>query len=273
MRQLSGLVISGRKLGKKIGFPTANLPLRKPLKIRRGVYTVLVTYNQQNYLGLAFYGQPQLVEVYLFNFKQNLYGEKLIVKLLDLQRPPQRIKNLNQLSRLIKQDITKLNDQVILVNKQDRIIGLETKLKAHQGRAKLHRAVSVQLFNHKGEWLLQQRSKAKLLFPLFWANTVCTDVRSNETYQQAAQRRLQEEFGLTAQLKPVFKFSYTARWREYSEREIDQVFIGTVSGQPRPNPQEINAWQFCCLDNWPQPLAPWFKLILKKLSSSGIVKS
>jgi len=273
MRQLNGTVVGGEKIGRKIGFPTANLQFKKPGKIKRGVYTALVTCKQQNFLGLAFSGRPKFLEVYLFNFRQNLYGQKLKVKLLEFQRPPKIIKNLKRLVQLIRQDLAKLEGSVILVDKHDRIIGLETKRKAHQGKAKLHRAVSVQLFNRQGELLIQQRSKFKPLFPLFWANTVCTDVYPYETYAAAAKRRLSEEFGLRAVLKPAFKFSYSAKWGRDSEREIDQVFFGKISGRPKPDPREIAAWQYCRPEALPRPLTPWFKLILKKLSSSGILKS
>ena len=44
----------------------------------------------------------------------------------------------------------------------------------HQGQGKLHRAFSVFLFNTKNELLMQQRSKEKILFPLYWANTCCS---------------------------------------------------------------------------------------------------
>ncbi|OGD57034.1 isopentenyl-diphosphate delta-isomerase [Candidatus Beckwithbacteria bacterium RIFCSPLOWO2_02_FULL_47_23] len=173
-------------------------------------------------------------------------------------------------------DVAKLNDQVILVNRRDQILGIEEKTKAHQGKAKLHRAISIQLFNQKGELLIQQRSKYKKLFPLIWANTVCTDVRPYETYPVAAERRLKEEFGLKARLKPVFKFSYAAAWGRGGEKEIDQVFFGRVTGQPRPNLKEIAAWRFISLAEAKARLkdfAPWLQLILKRIKPSDIVIS
>ncbi|MBU2051972.1 isopentenyl-diphosphate Delta-isomerase, partial [Patescibacteria group bacterium] len=176
-----------------------------------------------------------------------------------------------------EQDVAKLNNYVILVNRRDQITGIELKTKAHLGKAKLHRAISVQLFNQKGELLIQQRAKAKKLFALEWANTVCTDVRPYETYLQAAQRRLKEEFGLKVRLRPAFKFSYFASWGQGgAEREIDQVFFGLVTGRPRPNPKEIAAWKYVGLKAAQKQLknyAPWFRLILKKIKPSDIVVS
>ena len=51
-------------------------------------------------------------------------------------------------------------NHVILVDNQDQVVGYMEKLEAHQ-KAVLHRAVSVFIINSKGEWLLQQRAKAK----------------------------------------------------------------------------------------------------------------
>ena len=277
MNQISGTVIPGEKIGRTIGFPTANLFLNQKPKIKRGVYAVLIYLKRENYLGLAYFSPRDAFEVYIFNFKQVIYGEILKVKLLKFLRPPKTIKNLTALKKLLESDVTKLNDFVILVNSHDQILGIEEKTKAHLGRAKLHRAISVQLLNQKGELLIQQRAKTKKLFAGVWANTVCTDLRPYETYLAAANRRLKEEFGLTAKLKPIFKFSYSAKWGKFgSEREIDQVFLGQVRGHPQPNPQEIADWKFISLKIAKAKLkkfAPWFQLILKKLRSSDIVVS
>jgi|GEM_PF-865231 len=279
---ISGKVIGGAKQGRTIGFPTANLKLTNQPTCRQGVYAVLVALSQQNYLGLAYYGPRYIFgekqnsfEVFLFNFKKNIYGKKLRVKLLKFLRPPQQVSSLSQLKTLLEKDQRSLDQQVILVNRKDKILGIENKIKAHQGKAKLHRAVSVQLFNHKGELLIQQRSKSKRLFSLLWANTVCTDVRPYETCLQAASRRLQEEFGLTSNLRPAFKFYYSAKWGNGGEREIDQLFFGLAVGRPRPDYQEIAAWQYQKLVavKKMKNLAPWFKLILKKIKPSDIVNS
>lgn len=281
---LQGKVIKGEAVGRIIGFPTANLKLTAISKIKPGVYAALVTLNSQSFLGLAYYGPRYIFgqktnsfEVYIFNFNHQIYGQTLIVKLLKFLRPPQTVKQLPELKKLLESDLACLNNYVILVDKDDRILGIETKIKAHLGKAKLHRAISVQLFNANQELLIQQRSVHKILFPLHWANTVCTDVRPYETYLVAANRRLQEEFGLTADLKPLLKFSYSASYgKTGSEKEIDQVFIGFNDNQPKPDPAEIIAWQYLSLDQiktFSGQLAPWFKILLKNLSVSDIFKS
>ncbi len=281
-RILQGKVVKGEAVGRTIGFPTANLDLAHKPAIKHGVYAALVTLKQKNYLGLAYFGPRYIFgehkenfEVFIFDFNEDIYGQKLTVKLLKFLREPQKVTSLDELKKLLQKDLKKLDDYVILVDIKDSPIGIELKAKAHQGEAKLHRAISVQLFNKNGELLLQKRSKYKNLFPLVWANTVCTDVRPYESYNQAAERRLKEEFGLAAELKPAFKFSYAAKWdNNLSEREIDQVYFGLAVSKPRPNPKEIAAWKYISLDeakHQSRNFAPWFQKILKNIRSSDIV--
>lgn len=272
--KLIGKVISGEKIGRTINFPTANLALKKLPSIKSGVYLAVCQLDKNSYLGLAYYSPRHTFEIYLFDFQQQIYGRLLIVKLTHFLRPPKKISSLVVLKKLIQQDLTSLDDQVILVNQKDQILGIANKTQAHLGSAQLHRAVSVQIFNSQKELLLQQRSKHKKLFPLFWANTVCTDVRPYESYLQAANRRLFEELGLKVNLKPQFKFYYTASsGNQNSEKEIDQVFFGSTDAQPKPDPKEIHSWQYLSFEKikkTPLNYAPWFKLILKKLPSSAI---
>lgn len=275
--KLIGTVIPGEKIGRTINFPTANLALKTLPSIKPGVYLAVCQLAKNSYLGLAYYSPRHTFEVYLFDFNQAIYGQKISVKLTHWLRPPKKISSLPELRCLLQADLISLNNYVILVNKKDQPLGVQEKIAAHLGSAQLHRAVSVQIFNSRKELLLQQRSQYKMLFPLLWANTVCADVRPYESYLQAARRRLKEEFGLQADLTPQFKFYYTAHSDiQASEREIDQVFFGHTNNRPQPNPKEIQSWQYLSLKQLQTAslnYAPWFKLILKKLSSSAIFKA
>lgn len=132
-------------------------------------------------------------------------------------------------------------DSVILVDEYDHPIGVMDKIEAHRGEAYLHRAISVFLFQKIDDsWylLMQQRSNQKIVGAGLWANTVCGNVRPGESYQECAYRRLREELcfsyaDITSfDLLPVYKFQYSVQCNEeYSEREIDQVFVGVVSGK------------------------------------------
>lgn len=170
---------------------------------------------------------------------------------------------------------------VILVDQDDKITGQSSKLKAHQGKGLLHRAISVYLFNPRKELLIQQRSKHKLLWPLVWANTCCSHPFPGETYLHAANRRLSEEMGLTVDLKLSHKFVYQAEYKQVgSEHEMYQMLIGVSPQKPHPNPREVADWKYVSLaqlnkeiKSSPGKFTPWLKLALKKLSLSDIFNS
>jgi len=99
-------------------------------------------------------------------------------------------------------------EQVILVDKKDREIGIEEKLKAHQNGGKLHRCFSILVFNSKGELLLQQRASTKYHCGGLWTNTCCSHPSPGESTEKAAHRRLTEEMGFDTELKEIFSFIY-----------------------------------------------------------------
>ena len=100
-----------------------------------------------------------------------------------------------------------MEEQVILVDKKDNVIGKAGKLEAHQ-KGLLHRALSVFIFNSKGEILLQQRAAHKYHTPNLWSNTACSHPRNNELLKHAAERRLKEEMGIEGNLYYGFNYTY-----------------------------------------------------------------
>lgn len=162
-------------------------------------------------------------------------------------------------------------EKVILVNKKDKKIGEEEKLKTHI-EGKLHRAISVFIFNKKGELLIQKRAKNKYHSPGLWANTCCTHPRPGEKTILAAKRRLREEMGIKTILKKVFKIHYKAKVGSLIENEIDHIFIGFFEGQPILNKTEVEDYKwiltkelFNDMKKDPKKYATWFKIILPKV--------
>ena len=109
-----GKVQKGRQLGKKIGFPTANIDIKNYILACPGVYAVKVKRSDQNnYLkGIAnlgyrptFNGKKILLEVHLFNFSGNLYNKYLTVEFKKFIRKEKKFKNVEQLRRQIKTDL------------------------------------------------------------------------------------------------------------------------------------------------------------------------
>ena len=79
-------------------------------------------------------------------------------------------------------------EALLLVDEQDREIGVESKQACHAGGGLLHRAFSIFLFNSQDELLLQKRSAQKPLWPSYWSNTCCSHPRAGETMEQAIAR-------------------------------------------------------------------------------------
>ena len=80
-------------------------------------------------------------------------------------------------------------EEVILVDTNDRPLGTMPKMEAHE-KAVLHRAFSVFILNKKGELLLQQRAWEKYHSPGLWTNTCCSHQRMGESNLEAGHRRL-----------------------------------------------------------------------------------
>ena len=119
-----------------------------------------------------------------------------------------------------------MDNQVVLVDEQDREIGVEDKIKVHI-QPRLHRAFSVFLFNGSGKLLLQQRAADKYHRGGLWTNTCCSHPRPGERTERAAARRLVEEMGISCPLWKAFDFVYRASvYRDLTEYELDHVFIG-----------------------------------------------
>ncbi len=111
-----GKVQKGKRLGKKIGFPTANIDIKDYILACPGVYAVRAKkVNENNYLkGIAnlgyrptFNGKKILLEVHLFNFSGNLYNKYLTVEFKKFIRKEKKFKNIKQLRKQIKTDLLK----------------------------------------------------------------------------------------------------------------------------------------------------------------------
>ena len=111
---IEGKVQKGKQLGKKIGFPTANINIKDYVLACPGVYSVQV--NIVNRLkpikGIAnlgyrptFNGKKILLEVHLFNFSGNLYNKELTVKFNKFIRKEKKFRNVSQLRKQIKNDL------------------------------------------------------------------------------------------------------------------------------------------------------------------------
>ncbi len=107
-------VQKGRQLGKKIGFPTCNMDMKNYVIPKLGVYAVKIhrKNNRKILKGIANIGyrptfnqKKLLLEVYIFNFSENLYNKYLTIDFINFIRKEKKFKNINQLKKQIKLDI------------------------------------------------------------------------------------------------------------------------------------------------------------------------
>lgn len=163
-----------------------------------------------------------------------------------------------------------MEEFVVLVDQDDQKLGLMEKQQAHVAGL-LHRAFSVFVFNSKGELMIQQRAADKYHSPTLWTNTCCSHPRDNESYEEAAHRRLVEEMGFDCVLDFKFSFIYKAHLdNNLTEHELDHVFIGYYDDEPKLNAKEVMAYRWVELEDLkkdievnPNDYTAWFKIIFE----------
>ena len=111
---LEGTVTDGHKVGRKIGFPTANLSVSSPDKLipREGVYTVTVHVNGRTYLGMLNIGRrPTLnngsdlsIEVHILDFSDDIYRHEIRLELLQFLRPEMKFSSIDELVAQMQKD-------------------------------------------------------------------------------------------------------------------------------------------------------------------------
>jgi len=106
-------VIDGRKIGRELGFPTANLALSNPAEMpENGVYAVDVVVKNEKFLGILNVGNrptfgtsERTAEVHILDFSQEIYGETLEISVRRFIREERFFDNPEDLRRQIEQDI------------------------------------------------------------------------------------------------------------------------------------------------------------------------
>ena len=163
-------------------------------------------------------------------------------------------------------------NQVVLVDEDDSELGVMEKMEAHE-KGLLHRAFSIFLFNDKGEMMLQRRALSKYHSPGLWTNTCCSHPMHGETLEMAAERRLQEEMGMSCTMRKEFHFIYRADLdNNLIEHEFDHVFIGNYDDEVRPNHLEVANFVYqsieevaANLQSYPEKYTVWFKIAFPKV--------
>ena len=109
---LTGTVVTGRKLGHKLGFPTANIELPEGVIVpRHGVYACRAYVGENSYMAVCNVGSRPTVqghqvrtETWLLDFSGDLYGQSVTLEFFWFLRPEQRFQSLDALKEAVLQD-------------------------------------------------------------------------------------------------------------------------------------------------------------------------
>jgi riboflavin kinase/FMN adenylyltransferase len=110
---ITGRVVIGDKLGRLLGYPTANLELDTAYKLvpADGIYAVTVSYGHELYKGMLYignrptvHGMTRNIEVNIFDFDKDIYGESLTIYFHKLIRRDARFKDLEELKKQLHLD-------------------------------------------------------------------------------------------------------------------------------------------------------------------------
>lgn len=106
---IHGVVQKGHSRGKKLGFPTINIPLTEA--IAEGIYVSHIVIANKQFNALTFIGpaktfgeKESLVETYVFDFDQDVYGETVTISLLQKLRDNQKFESSESLVAQMEED-------------------------------------------------------------------------------------------------------------------------------------------------------------------------
>ena len=108
---IGGIVRPGQRLGRTLGFPTANIEADPSCRLRHGIYAVRVEVEDRSYPGVASWGRrptvdngAPLLEVFLFDFEGDLYGKTISVDFVAWLRAEEKFDSLEALKAQMLQD-------------------------------------------------------------------------------------------------------------------------------------------------------------------------
>lgn len=110
---LTGIIFKGKQLGRTIGYPTANITIEEDYKLipNNGVYIAKSVLNGKTVFGMmnigtrpTVDGTKQTIEINFFDFKQDLYEQKITISLLHRMRSEQKFESIDALKNQLSKD-------------------------------------------------------------------------------------------------------------------------------------------------------------------------
>jgi isopentenyl-diphosphate delta-isomerase len=166
--------------------------------------------------------------------------------------------------------MSEAEEQVVLVDADDRETGVAGKMEAHR-KGLLHRAISVFVHDGVGWQLLQKRQRGKYHSQGQWTNACCSHPRPGEDSLSAAHRRLREEMNFDCPLQFLFSTIYKRGvGNGLVEHELVHVFSGQYTGLISPDPAEADGYQWVTFEALqagiardPDAYTPWLRVYLE----------
>lgn len=126
-----------------------------------------------------------------------------------------------------------------MITEDDEVIGTITRKEAIKGRL-LHRGIFIMVFNGNGDLFLQLRPNNKEVYPNHWSISCSGYVKSEETYEDAAERELKEELGIDVPLNYITRFRYKDKFTNY----IGHLFAVEYELPVKPNKKEVKKGKY-----------------------------
>lgn len=117
MIKIRGIVINGRHLGHKLGFPTANIAIDQSIELPNGVYRSSVKLGSATYRAVSNLGtRPSVggiqrnLETHIIDFDKDIYGQDICVELHEKLRNEQHFATIEELIEQVNQDIEQVKN-------------------------------------------------------------------------------------------------------------------------------------------------------------------
>lgn len=123
--RMSGKVVGGAKVGAGIGFPTANIPMPKGTALAHGIYAVFVYIHEAQHRGAAYLGTrptfddgTPILEIFLFDFNEELYGREIEIEFVDFIRGDRRFETVELLVAQMDKDVARARQILDTISKR-----------------------------------------------------------------------------------------------------------------------------------------------------------
>ncbi len=168
---------------------------------------------------------------------------------------------------------------VVLVDEEDKFLGVAMKQDVHNDNTPLHRGVSVFLLNRNNQLLIQKRHKQKKTWGGFWSNSFCGHPQIDETYEQAIARHAKFELGINVEkLFFISKYRYQFQHNNVFENEICPIYLAISNDDILMNNDEVQEVKWIEFLDFKKYLAenadvftPWCKEEFEIIEKSDIM--